>query len=142
LRDIIFFRNSYLKKFNWFFVWSQHVSSWWSGVGKPLNSSYFRRYINPPFAVEILFKSILNLTMKLKLNLSFLYHFLRLFWGRYILRARWSFIVVKFVKVVPFIVVFFRLFAFFYNLIDKPEYNDSTGMITCTQKLTVGFIKC
>ena len=117
------------------------MSSWRSRMWEPLNCSYFRRYLNPTFAVKIFLESILNLTMKLKFNLSFLYHFLLFFGGRYILGTRWSFIIVEFVKVVPFI-VFFRLLAFFYKFIVHPENYDSTCVITCTQKLAVGFIKC
>jgi hypothetical protein len=83
--------------------------------------------------------------MKLKINLSFLSLFLFFFWGRYVLGARWPFIIVEFVEVVPFVVFFFfffRLFNFFYKFIVHSENHDSTGMITCTQELAVGFIKC
>jgi len=120
------------------------VSSRRSRMWKPINCCYFRRYLNPPFAVKIFLKSFLNLTMKLKIDLVFRRLFLLSFWGRYILGTRRPFIIVEFVEVVTFVVVFFlfRLFAFFYKFIVHPENYDSTCVITCTQKLAVGFIKC
>ena len=108
---------------------------------QPFNSSNLWWYLNPALAIEFFLECIINLTMKLQFQFSLPNKLFNFFRRRYILRTRWSFIIIDFVKVVTFI-IFFRLFAFFTLFVVQPKYHNSTCLITGTQKLPFAFIKC